>query len=176
VQSTPTNIATDEKRSSHVDDMDGRRPDLASRADVEALLRRFYYQVFDDDLLAEPFADLAASGFESHVPVMCDFWETVLFRAGLYRGSALAVHREVQHRTPLAAVHFVRWLALWKSTVDRMYSGPVAEQAKTQATRIAWSMCQRLTGQRAAELDAALDATATVAVTAPTFASAGWPA
>jgi hemoglobin len=30
--------------------------DLADRADVEVLLRRFYGRVFDDDTLAEPFA------------------------------------------------------------------------------------------------------------------------
>lgn len=32
------------------------RVDLADRADVEALLRRFYGQVLVDDILAEPFA------------------------------------------------------------------------------------------------------------------------
>jgi hemoglobin len=32
--------------------------DLADRADVEALLRRFYGQVLGDDILAEPFAEV----------------------------------------------------------------------------------------------------------------------
>ena len=54
-----------------------RLSDLADRADVEVLLRRFYGRVFDDDTLAEPFADLRVKGLDSHLRVMCDFWETV---------------------------------------------------------------------------------------------------
>jgi hemoglobin len=128
--------------------------DLAGRADVELLLRRFYGRVLVDDVLAEPFAEVQVAGLDSHIPRMCDFWETVLFRAGRYRGSALHVHRHVHHRTPLSGRHFIRWLTTWNNTVDEMYSGPVAEQAKTQAARIAWAMHRRLTGTDAPELDA----------------------
>ncbi|MFZ0831996.1 MAG: group III truncated hemoglobin [Mycobacterium sp.] len=128
--------------------------DLASRADVEALLRRFYGRVLVDDVLAEPFEEIRMKGLESHLPVMCDFWETVLFRAGLYQGSALQAHKKVHGRNSLAANHFLRWLELWNDTVDQMYRGPVAEQAKVQATRIAWAMHRRLTGNDSQELDA----------------------
>jgi len=69
--------------------------DLADRADVEVLLRRFYGRIFDDATLDEPFAELRVKGLDSHLPVMCDFWETVLFRAGLYHGNALLVHRQL---------------------------------------------------------------------------------
>lgn len=120
--------------------------DLATRADVESLLRRFYGEAFRDELLGEPFADLSSRGLDEHLPVMCDFWETVLFRAGLYRRNALRAHRNVHHHTPLAAPHFARWLALWTATIDQMYGGPVAEHAKIQAARIATAMHRRLTG------------------------------
>ncbi|BBY08266.1 group III truncated hemoglobin [Mycobacterium noviomagense] len=128
--------------------------DLASRADVEALLRRFYRRVLNDDVLGDPFTELRARGLDSHIPVMCDFWETVLFRAGRYRGSALNAHRPVHCRTLLSAHHFVRWLTTWNNTVDQTYCGPVAEAAKVQAARIAWAMHRRLTGGDASELDA----------------------
>ncbi len=130
--------------------------DLTGRADIEALLRRFYGRVLVDDLLAEPFTQVRTRGLDAHIPVMCDFWETVLFRAGRYRGSALHAHRHVHHRTPLSSRHFVRWLTTWNNTVDGMYCGPVAEHAKVQAARIAWAMHRRLTGSDAAELDAAV--------------------
>ncbi|MBV9352616.1 MAG: cyanoglobin, partial [Mycobacterium sp.] len=51
--------------------------DLTDRDDVEALLRRFYGRVLDDDALAEPFTEVRTRGLDSHLPVMCDFWETV---------------------------------------------------------------------------------------------------
>lgn len=127
--------------------------DLVDRADVEALLRRFYERAFVDEVLSDSFAELRSKGLDSHLPTMCNFWETVLFRAGLYRGSALNAHRDVHDRTALAAEHFLRWLAIWRETVDDMYRGPAAERAKVQATRIAWAMHRRLTGVDARELD-----------------------
>ena len=136
--------------------MSASATDLVDRSDVEELLHRFYGRVFVDDVLAEPFADLRARGLDAHIPTMCDFWETVLFRAGRYRGSALVAHRNVHHRTPLSGSHFVRWLGIWYDTVDEMYQGPAAERAKDQATRIAWAMHHRLTGVDARELDALL--------------------
>lgn len=126
--------------------------DLIDRADVEALLCRFYSRALDDEVLAEAFAELRATGLGSHLPTMCDFWETVLFRAGRYRGSALTAHRVIHQRTPLADRHFLRWLTLWRSTVDEMYRGPAAERAKVQAARIAWAMHRRLNGFDAPEL------------------------
>lgn len=126
--------------------------DLESRADIEALLRSFYGQALHDELLAEPFAEIRERGLESHLPVMCDFWETVLFRAGRYRRNALHAHQHVHNRVPLSDKHFLRWLALWSATVDRMYRGPVAEHAKVQATRIAGSLHYRLTGDHASDL------------------------
>jgi hemoglobin len=127
--------------------------DISVRADVEALLRRFYSQVMTDDVLALPFAELRAKGLESHIPVMADFWETVLFRAGLYRGSALQAHRHVYQATPLNSRHFVRWLTVWNGTIDEMFGGPIAERAKIQGARIAWAMHRRLTGSDTPELD-----------------------
>ncbi|OMC34905.1 cyanoglobin [Mycobacterium sp. GA-1841] len=128
--------------------------DLTGRDDVELLLWRFYGKALSDPVLAEPFAELRAKGLRSHLPVMCDFWETVLFRAGLYHGSALTVHRDLHGRHPLSARHFVRWLTLWTETVDELYQGPHAERAKLQAGRIAKAMHRRLAGVDAAELDA----------------------
>ncbi|KUI34352.1 cyanoglobin [Mycobacterium sp. IS-1496] len=128
--------------------LDSPGRDLATRADVESLLRRFYGQAFEDELLAVPFADLISGGLDQHLPVMCDFWETVLFRAGLYRGNALHVHRRIHAVTPLGAEHFVRWLTLWTTTVDEMYEGPVAQHAKIQATRIADAMHRRLVKEK----------------------------
>jgi hemoglobin len=106
-----------------------------------------------DDVLAEPFAEVRSKGLEAHIPVMADFWETALFRAGLYRGSALHAHRRVHQRIPLNSSHFVRWLTVWNDTVDEMFRGPIAERAKIQGARIAWAMHRRLTGSDTRELD-----------------------
>src|SRR5699024_6880957 len=87
------------------------------------------------------------------IPVMADFWETILFRVRRDYGHVQDVHGTVHDRTALSSRHFVRWLTTWYDTVDEMYNGPLAERAKTQAARIAWSMHRALTGGDAPELN-----------------------
>ena len=128
--------------------------DLATRDDVDALLRRFYGQALHDAVLYEPFTDLRDGGLEAHLPVMCDFWETVLFRAGLYKGSAMIVHKRLHGKYPLRSEHFVRWLTLWSQTVGAMYDGPYADKAVVQAARVAWAMNRHITGADNADLTA----------------------
>ena len=125
--------------------------ELTNRTDVDALVRRFYEQVVRDEILAEPFSDIR-DRLEAHLPVMGDFWETTLFRAGLYRRNALKAHRQLNARTALSTPQFIRWLTLWNNTIDQMYQGATAEQAKVQAARIAYALHRRIIGDPPAEL------------------------
>jgi hemoglobin len=68
---------------------------------------------------------------------MCDFWETVLLRVGLYHRNALRPHSRLNEQVRLTPAHFERWLSLWTRTVDERHQGKKAELAKTQAARIA---------------------------------------
>jgi hemoglobin len=79
---------------------------------------------------------------------MCDFWQTVLFRSGSYRGNALRPHQRLHEQAQLTPAHFARWLRLWRAAVDARFSGPKAQLAKLQAERIAGSMSRRITGHR----------------------------
>lgn len=48
---------------------------------------------------------------------------------------------------PLRAGHFGRWLTLWNATVDELFAGPRAEQAKSHADRVAFAFHGRLQAQ-----------------------------
>ncbi|MEI5584608.1 MULTISPECIES: group III truncated hemoglobin [unclassified Agromyces] len=120
--------------------------DLANRDDVERLVVAFYETAFRDPIIGPIFTDVAHMDLAAHLPVMCDFWETVLFRSGAYRRNALQVHVALHERHPLTDADFTRWLQLWTATVDRHFAGPVAQRAKLQAARIAASMERRLAG------------------------------
>lgn len=128
--------------------------DLADRGDIEELVVAFYRSAFADPLLGPVFVDIAKLDLEHHLPIMCDFWETVLFRAGVYRRNTLQAHLMLHARSPLAEEHFVRWFVLWTRAVDARFAGPVADHAKVQAGRIAGAMLRRLTGRSADLLDA----------------------
>jgi hemoglobin len=127
--------------------------DLTDRTDVEGLVTAFYRTAFADPLIGPIFTDVARMDLDHHLPIMCDFWETVLFRAGLYRRNALQVHYVLNARHPLTEAHFERWLELWKTTVDECFVGAKADLAKTQATRIAGSMQRRLSGRSGSEFE-----------------------
>jgi len=119
--------------------------DIASRDDIRNLLIAFYTTAFQDDLLGTIFVDIAQMDLEAHLPVMCDFWETVLFRNGMYRGNAFIPHADLHAKVALTWPLFERWLEIWRATVDDLFAGPNAERAKVQATNIATSIHHRLT-------------------------------
>lgn len=104
----------------------------------------FYRRAFADPLLGPIFTDVAQMDLDAHLPVMCDFWETVLFRAGLYRGNAFNVHLILHRQEPLTPEHFQRWLEIWEVTVAEFFTGPIAALAVVQAGRIAGGISQRL--------------------------------
>lgn len=121
--------------------------DIADRSDVEELVSGFYRRAFTDPLIGPIFTDIARMDLERHLPIMCDFWETVLFGTGAYRRNALQVHVDLDSLFPLTTVHFGRWLELWRAAVDGRFRGPVADRALLQAERIAGSMQRRLAGR-----------------------------
>ncbi|BDZ56068.1 group III truncated hemoglobin [Agromyces marinus] len=126
--------------------MDTGLEDLRGRDDVATLVTAFYARAFADPLIGPIFTDIAKLDLDRHLPIMCDFWETVIFRTGGYRRNALAVHVALNDRAPLGEPEFRRWLELWTATTDALYTGPAAERAKLQAGRIAGSMQRRLAG------------------------------
>lgn len=121
--------------------------DLENRDDVEQLVVAFYERAFGDRLIGPIFTDVAHMDLAAHLPIMCDFWETVLFRTAAYRRNALQVHVALHGRHALTDAHFTRWLELWTATVDARFAGPAADRAKLQASRIAGSMQRRLDGR-----------------------------
>ena len=130
----------------------GRTPDIASRDDVKRLVDTFYERVRGDTLLGPIFDDVAQVDWASHLPRMYDFWEAVLFGAASFKGNPLAVHRELALRTPLTGREFDRWLALFHGTLDDLFAGAIADEARLRSARIAGVMqyhveADRLDGQ-----------------------------
>jgi len=122
--------------------------DIAGRADLEVLLRAFYSSALNDPLLRPIFVDLAHMDLEAHLPVICDFWNKVLFNEGQYSGRAMHVHRQLHARVAFTEAHFTRWLHVWDETLSENFTGPVADQARGHAKRIAAVLLRQLTDPR----------------------------
>ncbi len=118
--------------------------DIEERADVERLVRAFYERALGDPVIGFLFTDVAHLDLEAHLPHVASFWETILLGARSYGGGAFAPHAALHARAPLRPGHFARWLALWRATVDGLFAGPRAEEAKAHAARVARAFEQRL--------------------------------
>jgi hemoglobin len=111
--------------------------DIQSREHIELLINSFYVKVKKDDTIGFIFNDIAKVNWEQHLPVMYDFWETLLLDATSYRKNAMEVHYILNRRVRLEETHFQRWLKLFSETVDELFSGKTATMAKTKAKSIA---------------------------------------
>lgn len=123
--------------------------DIRDRADLDALLRRFYEAAFADPLIGPFFTEVAGTDLDTHLPRIGDFWERALFRGAEYRRDAFGPHAALHSVRPLTAAHFGRWVQLWRATIDGRHAGPLAERAKAQGERIAVAMLRRLAGPEA---------------------------
>lgn len=104
--------------------------DIQSRSDIKQFVVGFYEKARRDILLGGVFqAAVPDSHWPQHIERIVDFWESALFDANLYRGSTFAVHRDL----PINGQHFERWLELFNSTIDSLFSGDVAEDTKNRA-------------------------------------------
>ena len=117
--------------------MTPERGDIHDRTQIVRLVDGFYGAVRADDLLGPIFDGIAQTDWAVHLPKMYDFWETVLFGRSVFRGNPLAIHLNLATRVPLTEREFSRWLALFEQQVDRLFTGPIADEAKMRARRIA---------------------------------------
>lgn len=117
--------------------------DLATREDLETLIRTFYRRLFADEVMGPIFTDIAQMDLEAHIPTMCDFWENHLWQTGHYRGGMMAVHLRLDRLIPLEQHHFMRWMDAWEATVDELFVGPNAALLKMTASRVAGNMIRR---------------------------------
>jgi len=107
-----------------------QRADIRTRKDVELLVNSFYEKVKADSLLAPTFANV---DWPHHLPVMYNFWSSMLLGDMSYQGNAMGKHLALS----ITRDHFTRWLELFTKTVDEHFEGYNATEAKTRAQSIA---------------------------------------
>src|SRR5689334_12432495 len=104
--------------------------DILTRNDIIALVDSFYDRVKSDSLLAPVFSHV---DWPHHLPIMYNFWASMLLGETTYRGNPLQRHLGL----PLTGQHFSQWLKLFEETLGELFSGDKTEETRVRARAIA---------------------------------------
>lgn len=123
--------------------------DIENREDIDLLMRVFYERAMADETIGYIFTDVANLDLKHHLPIIGDFWETLLFQSGGYQKhgrNPLMVHGELNEKEPLLPVHFERWLEIFTEAVDELFYGERSGFLKMRARMIGNRMLNFVSG------------------------------
>lgn len=128
--------------------MSAEKHDIKDRSDIEVLVNSFYDKIKADATVGYIFNDIIGDDWSKHMPVMYSFWETVLLGKAGYQGNPIIKHIEVDKRIELKTEHYERWLSIWQNTVNEMFVGDVANNAKDKAKTMMQLIDMKVTAAR----------------------------
>lgn len=111
--------------------------DIKNAEDVKLLVDSFYQKATKDPGIGHFFTKVVALNFEAHMPTMYAFWESVLFGKATYKGNPMIKHLALHQKSSMLPEHFERWLNLWETTINHLFVGEKANEAKAKAQQIA---------------------------------------
>lgn len=109
------------------------KEDIRNLEDITLLVNTFYSRIRENELLAPLFNDRIQDRWPQHLEKMVRFWQTVLLEEHTYNGAPFMPHANM----PLVEEHFNSWVNTWCNTVDDLFYGPLAEEAKWRGNRMA---------------------------------------
>lgn len=107
--------------------------DISNLDDIKLLVDTFYTKVQKDDLIGPIFNEKIGNQWPEHLARMYRFWQTILLEEHTYSGSPFPPHAHL----PIGKEHFSRWMELFITTVDSLFEGSLADEAKMRAEKMA---------------------------------------
>ena len=121
--------------------------DLDTPEEIAEMVRRFYADVAQDDLLGPIFNDVAGVDWSEHLLKLTAFWCRALLDRPGYAGNPFRSHALVHAKRAFTPAHFERWLALFHETLELGWTGPRVEQAAALADNVARVHSHQLIGR-----------------------------
>ncbi|MEO8253020.1 MAG: group III truncated hemoglobin [Flavobacterium sp.] len=107
--------------------------DIQNLDDIKLLVDTFYAKVRKDSLIGPIFNEKIGAKWVEHLERMYRFWQTILLEEHTYSGSPFPPHKHL----PVAKEHFNRWMEIFTETINTLFEGPLAEEAKLRAKNMA---------------------------------------
>ncbi len=70
------------------------------------MLNSFYKKAFANNLIGHFFTEVVPLDLATHLPVIADFWEAVLFNTHSYRKNVMEIHQHIHHLSAIKKAHF----------------------------------------------------------------------
>ena len=114
--------------------------DIESRSDIETVLVSFYQKAFTDNLMGRFFTEVVPLNLTTHLPVITDFWEAVIFNTHSYRKNVMEIHQHIHQLSSIKKQHLDRWVQIFTITIDEHFAGEKTNLMKQRAASIATLM------------------------------------
>ena len=106
--------------------------DIHTLEDIKKLVDTFYSKIREDDLLGIIFSQNIQDRWPLHLDKMYRFWQTILLEEYTYEGRPFPPHAHL----PINKMHFDQWLSLFEATIDELFVGEKANEAKWRANKM----------------------------------------
>ena len=130
-----TNIMNSEKEI-----LIDKSKDIENRNDIETVLVSFYQKAFADELIGRFFTEVVPLDLATHLPVITDFWETVILNKQVYRKNVMQIHQHIHQLSSIKKEHLDRWVEIFTITIGEHFTGEKASLMKQRAASIATLM------------------------------------
>lgn len=120
------------------------KKDIKDRADVELLVNSFYDKAKVNPVIGYIFSEVAKVDWNAHLPRMYAFWASILLGEQSFTGNPMQTHIELSKLTALTETEFNEWMSLFTQTVNELFEGNKAEEAKFRADNIARLMLHKI--------------------------------
>ncbi len=120
------------------------KQDITNRDDIKLLVDTFYGKVMTNETIGFIFSDIVGIDWSTHLPKMYNFWSSLLFGEREYSGNPMRVHVALSKETEIGKNQFGEWLRLFHETVDELFEGEKAKEAKSRASKIASLMMNKI--------------------------------
>jgi hemoglobin len=109
------------------------KKDIQHIEDIKLLVNTFYSRVRENDMLGPIFDKVIGDKWPEHLEKMYRFWQSILLHENTYSGRPFPPHAKL----PVGKEHFDTWQKLFISTVDNLFEGSNADEAKKRAILMA---------------------------------------
>jgi hemoglobin len=120
------------------------KKDIEKRADVELLVNTFYGKVRVNSVIGPIFNDVVQVDWDHHLPRMYAFWSSLLIGEHSFSGNPMQKHVEISRMASMTEAEFSEWLIFFNLTVDELFFGEKAHEAKIRAANIARLMLHKI--------------------------------